>query len=707
MKSGSDIGVRVASRRIAKPALLSTLAKVRLGSVVSLTAPAGYGKSALLQAWQEHADLRTIGVRLGPEHNDENALGLHLLDALGGLVPSGRDLLEGRPGAPDWGRTLLRSLSQTYLILMLDDVHHLTEQTSLRLLKQLVQHTPRRMVLAVSGRSHPFVGLARARVEGRLLALAGDDLALTRSELAILRRQQLGDDQIDEVYRASGGWPAALPWAVAQATGDAEARRERVALDRFLDEEVWHGLEPTLIDHLADAALLSPVTFDTLDAARASGDSLQLAKRLTDHPIPLVTVSEGGLVTIHPLVQASLQAHRSASDPAAQSGLIRRAAEHLSRNDRDDEAFRLWLAANDREALIDFLYTAGRRAALQGRTELVRRWMAAFTPDEFIREIRLQAVSAAVDAAEGNLDAAARWVRRLQALELSDDVHAAELSTVLAEMLDIEGGSGSSVEVDGWWGIVAQLMGGLGVMNEGRLEQAMVQLQSLAPLCVDLPLIDAWRLHTIGYVLVRLDRDDESRACVRRASELLEGSGLRGHPTALVLDALEALLAARMGERREAIDYLDAAQRKLPYVVHSVPARALLPTVVMGEAAYLLGLEQRAVRILDALPIDALPGSPGGFLRSEYDRLSESVRAARGDHELQVTAVQQRILRALASHKTVPAIAREMDRSPATIRTHIRALYATLGAHSRAEAVERARSLRLLDDPSGRPLSPE
>ena len=155
MKSGSDIGVRVASRRIAKPALLSTLAKVRLGSVVSLTAPAGYGKSALLQAWQEHADLRTIGVRLGPEHNDENALGLHLLDALGGLVPSGRDLLEGRPGAPDWGRTLLRSLSQTYLILMLDDVHQLTDPGALRLVKQLVVHTPRRMVLAVSGRNHP------------------------------------------------------------------------------------------------------------------------------------------------------------------------------------------------------------------------------------------------------------------------------------------------------------------------------------------------------------------------------------------------------------------------------------------------------------------------------------------------------------------------------------------------------------------------
>lgn len=42
---------------MAKPSLMSTLAKVSLGSVVSLVAPAGYGKSAVLhfRAWPAHA----------------------------------------------------------------------------------------------------------------------------------------------------------------------------------------------------------------------------------------------------------------------------------------------------------------------------------------------------------------------------------------------------------------------------------------------------------------------------------------------------------------------------------------------------------------------------------------------------------------------------------------------------------------------------
>ena len=96
---------RANSWRIGKPTLLSSLAKVRLGSVVSIVAPAGYGKTTALQAWQENADLRAIGVRLGPEHNDEAALALHLIDALGGLVPTIRDVMEGgRPGDGGGGR---------------------------------------------------------------------------------------------------------------------------------------------------------------------------------------------------------------------------------------------------------------------------------------------------------------------------------------------------------------------------------------------------------------------------------------------------------------------------------------------------------------------------------------------------------------------------------------------------------------------------
>ena len=60
-----------------------------------------------------------------------------------------------------------------------------------------------------------------------------------------------------------------------------------------------------------------------------------------------------------------------------------------------------------------------------------------------------------------------------------------------------------------------------------------------------------------------------------------------------------------------------------------------------------------------------------------------------------------RVLRYMPTNLSTPEIARELSLSVHTVRTHIRHLFAKLGAHGRTEAVARARGLGLLA-PSGR-----
>jgi LuxR family maltose regulon positive regulatory protein len=59
------------------------------------------------------------------------------------------------------------------------------------------------------------------------------------------------------------------------------------------------------------------------------------------------------------------------------------------------------------------------------------------------------------------------------------------------------------------------------------------------------------------------------------------------------------------------------------------------------------------------------------------------------------------VLRYLPTNLSTPEIARELSLSVHTVRTHVRHLFAKLGAHSRAEAVAQARALGLIA-PSGR-----
>ena len=57
---------------------------------------------------------------------------------------------------------------------------------------------------------------------------------------------------------------------------------------------------------------------------------------------------------------------------------------------------------------------------------------------------------------------------------------------------------------------------------------------------------------------------------------------------------------------------------------------------------------------------------------------------------------ETRVLRYLPTNLTTPEIAGELSVSTSTVKTHLRNLYAKLGVHSRAEAVESARTLGLL-----------
>ena len=61
-----------------------------------------------------------------------------------------------------------------------------------------------------------------------------------------------------------------------------------------------------------------------------------------------------------------------------------------------------------------------------------------------------------------------------------------------------------------------------------------------------------------------------------------------------------------------------------------------------------------------------------------------------------LTESETRVLRYLPTHMGAPEIAAELYLSANTVKTHLRHLYRKLGAHSRNEAVQRARAIGLL-----------
>jgi LuxR family transcriptional regulator, maltose regulon positive regulatory protein len=200
--------------------VLERLARADGCPVVSVVAPAGYGKTTLLAQWAEANGQAFAWVSVDERDNDPKVLLAYVAEALDEVEPvDGRvfDALASSgssvPGSvvPRLG-SAFASMSVP-VVLVLDDVHLLQNRECRDAVSVLADHVPAGSRLALAGRAEPPLRVARLRAEGKILEVGPGDLALTVSEASLLLRNAevaLGDDDVTELYQRSEGWAAGL-----------------------------------------------------------------------------------------------------------------------------------------------------------------------------------------------------------------------------------------------------------------------------------------------------------------------------------------------------------------------------------------------------------------------------------------------------------------------------------------------------------------
>ncbi len=173
-------------------------------------------------------------------------------------------------------------------------------------------------------------------------------------------------------------------------------------------------------------------------------------------------------------------------------------------------------------------------------------------------------------------------------------------------------------------------------------------------------------------------RVDEAETWLEHAERLLPGDD---RPARGLLHASRGSLERARGREQAALASYQAAERLSELVV----------------TPWLLGNWTRVQILITTLQLqgaDAAEQALARMDRSERDTaearaFEAELKVARGDPEA-------------ATIMLSPVLAGELHVSVNTVKAHARHLYAKLGSHSRGEAVERARALRLLA-PSARP----
>ena len=161
--------------------------------------------------------------------------------------------------------------------------------------------------------------------------------------------------------------------------------------------------------------------------------------------------------------------------------------------------------------------------------------------------------------------------------------------------------------------------------------------------------------------------------------EVLDGAApVSGYLTVVEAQLLAGLAHRALGDQRAANE---AAERALALAEAD---RLVLPFAMTGSR-----------ELLEALPRHQT--AHASLLRSLLDLVSEGHRGvAPGGPTEPLSPGEFRVLRYLPTNLSRPQIATELSVSVNTVSTHIRSIYAKLGAEDRSAAVHRARELRLL-----------
>jgi hypothetical protein len=188
--------------------------------VTLVAAPAGSGKTLLLTSWMSAGSPpgQVAWLSLDQGDNDPVRFWTYVLAALGrsGALPAGSGLKVLVPSAQDDDGLLpmlLHGLEElaSPLVLVLDDVHELTQPRVLHGIELLVRHAPPQLRLVLSTRADPPLPLHRLLVSGQLTQIRGADLAFTVPEVDELLagydyRSRLADDDLAGDDRSLAGY---------------------------------------------------------------------------------------------------------------------------------------------------------------------------------------------------------------------------------------------------------------------------------------------------------------------------------------------------------------------------------------------------------------------------------------------------------------------------------------------------------------------
>ena len=383
------------SYAVDRAALRRQLDEAIVHPLTLIVAPAGAGKSVLLAQWaRSHPELNFVWVEVVEDDDDPVRFSQRLLQGFDAISPDFADLTAltslhgGGLGTPLLEALEAQMAELPQVVIVLDDLHHLSNAVLISDLGRLANVLPPNVHLVLSTRTDLPIAWSRHRLNRRLTEIRQSDLALDEIDSAVLLEhitgRSLGADRVGALVARTEGWAAGLQLAgmtlrlyedvddfIIQFSGD-----DRLIAD-YLSEEVLQAQPDVRREFLLHISVLDSMCAD-------------LVALLTDEPSPQLVLEELErdsmfLVPLdtrrqwfrfHHLFRDMLRFKLRAEEPGAEARLLNRAAGwHLERGDVST-GLEYLLRAENWDGALDIVMARGSEVFEKGEMATVIRWIS-------------------------------------------------------------------------------------------------------------------------------------------------------------------------------------------------------------------------------------------------------------------------------------------------------------------------------------------
>lgn len=397
-------------RLLERPRLISLISRAAGVRLVQIQAPAGYGKTSLLQQWaaQAHADGALVAWLSVDERDGEPMTFvrrvLQSLEESGQAKPQEAAAYQVMQGYLGW-RAIVQELCDSFVdaqrpcYLLIDDAQCLKNTDALACLRMLLVEAPPDLRMIVSSREDVGVPLARMRALGELLEISAEDLRFLDDETqAFLEHRgsaRLSSEQVHLLQERAEGWIAGIKlFSMAlnlqpensQLLQALTGERRQVA-DFFL-EDVFSRQPRAVQDFLLRTSVFDRFCTVMCNVALGIEASQRLIDEVEDAGLFLVPLDQTRTwYRYHHLFAEFLRRQLRDQSPGEPAELCRRAAEWLTSADMHVEAFDCALKAQDPvyaaeilDAHCESIFAAGMQVEVQAMAARIPSHILALYP---------------------------------------------------------------------------------------------------------------------------------------------------------------------------------------------------------------------------------------------------------------------------------------------------------------------------------------